>query len=43
MDRFENKTEDRLRSLAHEDRDIRTQISGVTKLLVQIMNNGKNG
>ena len=38
IDRFENKVDDRLRTLTHEDRDIRTQIASVTKLLIQVMN-----
>ena len=35
IDRLEQQLQDRLRTLGHEDRDIRSQIQGLSQLLIQ--------
>ena len=43
MSEFRQTMNDRLRSLGHEDRDIRTKIEGIWKLFLEDVRNRKNG
>lgn len=43
IDRLEEIIEARLRTLVHEDRDIRNQIQGITKLFFQALNGRNKG
>jgi len=43
LDSVEQKIELRLRTLGHEDRDIRTQLTSVSTLVIQALGQLKNG